>query len=165
MPPSHLYSISRAASAGSLGAPLARLECKVTVQEFMRRIPEFEPNGEPLWAQSYGGDGFDQPLGLTAGIDFTSYSEVVPDNVTGNERQLWLKRPFDLPGAMVAGMPRAGSFVAPLTALALVACDRAQPPERVVLAGASPLVAVTLRKIGTARNGSSTAVSVTRKRR
>lgn len=28
-----------------LGAPLARLECRVAVQEFIRRIPEFEPNG------------------------------------------------------------------------------------------------------------------------
>ena len=31
-----------------LGAPLARLECKVAVQEFTRRIASFEPNGEPV---------------------------------------------------------------------------------------------------------------------
>jgi cytochrome P450 len=28
-----------------LGAPLARLECKIVVQEFMRRVPTFAPNG------------------------------------------------------------------------------------------------------------------------
>ena len=44
------------------------------------------------------------PLGLTAGVDFTSYSEVVPDNLTGNERQLWLKRPFELSFATVAAI-------------------------------------------------------------
>jgi len=31
-----------------LGAPLARLECKVFAEEFMRRIPEFEANGEAV---------------------------------------------------------------------------------------------------------------------
>lgn len=31
-----------------LGAPLARLECKVVVQEFTRRVRSFEPNGEPV---------------------------------------------------------------------------------------------------------------------
>lgn len=31
-----------------LGAPLARLECRVAAAEFIRRIPEFEPNGEPV---------------------------------------------------------------------------------------------------------------------
>ncbi len=31
-----------------LGAPLARLECKVVVEEFTRRIRQFEPNGEPV---------------------------------------------------------------------------------------------------------------------
>jgi cytochrome P450 len=31
-----------------LGAPLARLECKVVVQELTRRIRHFEPNGEPV---------------------------------------------------------------------------------------------------------------------
>jgi cytochrome P450 len=31
-----------------LGAPLARLECKVAVEEFIRRIPAFVPNGEPV---------------------------------------------------------------------------------------------------------------------
>ncbi len=31
-----------------LGAPLARLECKVFAEEFLRRIPAFEANGEPV---------------------------------------------------------------------------------------------------------------------
>ncbi len=31
-----------------LGAPLARLECKVAVQEFTRRVKSFEPAGEPV---------------------------------------------------------------------------------------------------------------------
>jgi cytochrome P450 len=31
-----------------LGAPLARLECRVVVEEFLRRIPVFEPNGEAV---------------------------------------------------------------------------------------------------------------------
>lgn len=31
-----------------LGAPLARLECKVFAEEFMRRIPEFEAGGEAV---------------------------------------------------------------------------------------------------------------------
>lgn len=31
-----------------LGAPLARLECKVAVQEFTRRVAHFEPGGEPV---------------------------------------------------------------------------------------------------------------------
>ena len=32
------------------------------------------------------------PLGLTAGLDYSSYSEVVPARLTGNETQYWLKR-------------------------------------------------------------------------
>jgi cytochrome P450 len=31
-----------------LGAPLARLECRVAVEEFLKRIRSFEPNGEPV---------------------------------------------------------------------------------------------------------------------
>jgi cytochrome P450 len=31
-----------------LGAPLARLECKVAVQEFLKRVRSIEPNGEPV---------------------------------------------------------------------------------------------------------------------
>jgi cytochrome P450 len=31
-----------------LGAPLARLECRVAVEEFIQRIPVFEPNGDPV---------------------------------------------------------------------------------------------------------------------
>lgn len=31
-----------------LGAPLARLECKVFAEEFLRRIPQFESNGDPV---------------------------------------------------------------------------------------------------------------------
>lgn len=32
------------------------------------------------------------PLGLTAGLDFSSYSEVVPGHLAGNESQYWVKR-------------------------------------------------------------------------
>lgn len=32
------------------------------------------------------------PLGVTAGLDYSSYSEVVPGRLTGNETQYWLKR-------------------------------------------------------------------------
>lgn len=32
------------------------------------------------------------PLGITAGADFTSFSEVVPKAFTGNETQIWIKR-------------------------------------------------------------------------
>jgi plastocyanin len=43
------------------------------------------------------------PLGLTLGVDYTSFSEVVPDELTGNEAQYWLKRGFALPaGARAA---------------------------------------------------------------
>lgn len=38
--------------------------------------------------------GIGLPLGVAAGVDFTSFSEVVPATLTGNEAQLWLKRPF-----------------------------------------------------------------------
>lgn len=34
------------------------------------------------------------PLGMTLGLDYTSFSEVIPGRVTGNEAQFWLKRPF-----------------------------------------------------------------------
>jgi plastocyanin len=36
------------------------------------------------------------PLGLTAGVDYTSFSEAVPENLSGNEAQFWLKRPVRL---------------------------------------------------------------------
>lgn len=38
--------------------------------------------------------GLGLPLGLTAGMDFTSFSEAIPDEVAANEHQFWLKRPF-----------------------------------------------------------------------
>lgn len=44
------------------------------------------------------------PLGSTAGIDYTSYSEVVEAKLLGNERQFWLKRPFGLGPVRAAGM-------------------------------------------------------------
>ncbi len=31
-----------------LGAPLARLECRIAVEEFISRIPEFKPGGDPV---------------------------------------------------------------------------------------------------------------------
>lgn len=36
------------------------------------------------------------PLGLTIGTEFTSFSEVHPGNLGGNEAQFWLKRPLGL---------------------------------------------------------------------
>ena len=44
------------------------------------------------------------PLALTLGVDFTSFSEVVPDDVTENEAQFWVKRPFAVGGAAVAAI-------------------------------------------------------------
>lgn len=45
------------------------------------------------------------PLGLTVGLDFTSYSEVVPGRVTGNETQYWVKRSiWDGDAFRVAGL-------------------------------------------------------------
>lgn len=34
------------------------------------------------------------PAGLTLGLDFTTFSEAIPAELTGNEAQYWLKRPF-----------------------------------------------------------------------
>jgi plastocyanin len=42
------------------------------------------------------------PLGLTLGVDFTTYSEVVPEDLTANEAQYWLKRPFSFGDALSA---------------------------------------------------------------
>lgn len=45
------------------------------------------------------------PLGLTAGLDMTTYSEVIPTKITENETQYWLKRGFRLGDrTSVAGM-------------------------------------------------------------
>jgi plastocyanin len=43
------------------------------------------------------------PLRLTAGLDFTTFSEAIPDRLLGNEAQYWLKRPVRItPSAEVA---------------------------------------------------------------
>jgi plastocyanin len=44
------------------------------------------------------------PLGLTLGVDYTSFSEVIPDKLTGNEAQYWLKRGFALPAGSRAAV-------------------------------------------------------------
>lgn len=44
------------------------------------------------------------PLRLTLGVDFTSFSEAIPDKVTGNEVQYWLKRGFVLPAGAQAAL-------------------------------------------------------------
>jgi plastocyanin len=45
------------------------------------------------------------PLGLTAGLDYTSNSEIVGTNLGGNETQYWLKRAVDFGGrAAVSGL-------------------------------------------------------------
>ncbi len=53
------------------------------------------------------------PLRLTAGVDFTTYSEAIPDKLLGNEAQYWLKRPFRLAPsadlAVLAGYNSAAS--------------------------------------------------------
>lgn len=36
------------------------------------------------------------PLGLTVGLDYSSYSEAIPARLTGNETQYWLKRALPL---------------------------------------------------------------------
>lgn len=55
------------------------------------------------------------PLGLTAGLDFSSLSEVVPERLAGNETQYWLKRGIPAGGladvaALVAYNSAAGSW-------------------------------------------------------
>jgi plastocyanin len=55
------------------------------------------------------------PAGLTLGVDFTTFSEAIPEELTGNEAQYWLKRPFvfnDMLQAapLVAFNSAAGSF-------------------------------------------------------
>ncbi|MEX2582939.1 MAG: plastocyanin/azurin family copper-binding protein [Gemmatimonadota bacterium] len=54
------------------------------------------------------------PLGLTAGVDYTSFSEAIRGEITGNEAQFWLKRPLLLGGMETAGLvaynTAAGSF-------------------------------------------------------
>lgn len=45
------------------------------------------------------------PLGLTAGLDYSSFSEIVPERRAGNETQYWLKRAFRLaPSTRVAAL-------------------------------------------------------------
>lgn len=44
------------------------------------------------------------PLGLTVGTDFTTNSEVILGDVTGNEYQFWLKRPVALGPVDLAGL-------------------------------------------------------------
>lgn len=45
------------------------------------------------------------PLGFTAGLDYSSFSEIVESNRAGNEAQYWVKRRFGLsPSAAVAGL-------------------------------------------------------------
>lgn len=44
------------------------------------------------------------PLGVTAGTDFTTNSEVVAGNLAGNEFQIWLKRPFNAGPLDLAGL-------------------------------------------------------------
>ena len=48
--------------------------------------------------------GVGLPWSLALGVDFTSYSEVVPSRLTGNEGELWLKRPFAVGAVDLAGI-------------------------------------------------------------
>jgi plastocyanin len=55
------------------------------------------------------------PLGLTAGLEYTSNSEIDPDALSENETEYWLKRPFGIGrwvtvAPLVAYNRRAGSF-------------------------------------------------------
>ena len=53
---------------------------------------EFLSGGDELFNVPTLTLGMGLPLGLTAGLDYTSYSEAIPGRVTGNETQYWLKR-------------------------------------------------------------------------
>lgn len=61
------------------------------------------------------------PLGLTVGLDYSSFSEIVPENRAGNEAQYWIKRGLALgTGTEVAGLvgynTAAGSIDGAMTA-------------------------------------------------
>lgn len=60
---------------------------------------EFLSGGDELFSVPTLTLAYGLPLGITLGLDYTSFSEVVPENATGNETQYWLKRPLPL-GAM-----------------------------------------------------------------
>jgi plastocyanin len=66
---------------------------------------EFAGGGDELTSVPTLTLGAGLPLGLTLGLDYTSYSESIPGNRGGNENQIWLKRPFRLsPSFQVAAL-------------------------------------------------------------
>jgi plastocyanin len=65
---------------------------------------EFISGGDQLFSVPTFTLAVGLPLGLTAGTDFTTFSEAIEDKVTENESQFWLKRPVNLPAGMDAAM-------------------------------------------------------------
>jgi plastocyanin len=53
---------------------------------------EFQNGGDELFNIPTLTLALGLPYGLTAGLDFSSYSEVVPGHLAGNETQYWVKR-------------------------------------------------------------------------
>lgn len=53
---------------------------------------EFQNGGDELFNIPTLTVALGLPYGLTAGLDFSSYSEVVPGHIAGNETQYWVKR-------------------------------------------------------------------------
>lgn len=72
---------------------------------------EFLNGGDELYNVPTLTLAFGLPLGLTAGLDYSSYSEVVPDRFLGNETQYWLKRRVP-----VGGLAEVAALVAYNTA-------------------------------------------------
>jgi plastocyanin len=96
---------------------------------------EFLAGGDELFSVPTLTLAIGLPFGLTTGVDFTSFSEAIPDRVLGNEAQYWLKRPVSAGPATFAGiaayngaarsLDAALGVAAPLAALRLFGEARA----------------------------------------
>jgi plastocyanin len=57
---------------------------------------EFLEDSDAIWSIPTLTLGLGLPLGAMVGLDLTTFSEVVPEKLTGNEVQWWVKRPVGL---------------------------------------------------------------------